>query len=47
MRHFANGSAESYSVGVVDVARWEQYELGEMPREASVATAAASGGGLP
>ncbi len=29
MRHFANGSAESYSVGVVDVARWEQYELGD------------------
>ena len=27
MRHFASGSAESYAVGVVDVARWEQYSL--------------------
>jgi len=29
MRHFVRGSADSYSVGVVDVARWEQYELGD------------------
>lgn len=29
MRHFASDSAESYSVGVVDVARWEQYGLGD------------------
>ena len=28
MRHFAGDSAESYAVGVVDVARWEQYGLG-------------------
>jgi mannose-6-phosphate isomerase-like protein (cupin superfamily) len=28
MRHFVSGSADSYSVGVVEVARWEQYELG-------------------
>jgi mannose-6-phosphate isomerase-like protein (cupin superfamily) len=27
MRHFASDSAESYAVGVVDVARWEQYGL--------------------
>lgn len=27
MRHFASGSAKSYPVGVVDVARWEQYAL--------------------
>jgi quercetin dioxygenase-like cupin family protein len=27
MRHFANDSAESYAVGVVEVARWEQYHL--------------------
>jgi mannose-6-phosphate isomerase-like protein (cupin superfamily) len=27
MRHFESGSAESYAVGVVDVARWEQYGL--------------------
>jgi quercetin dioxygenase-like cupin family protein len=30
MRHFANRSAESYAVGVVEVARWEQYELGDI-----------------
>jgi len=30
MRHFANGSAESYRVGVVDVSRWEQYDLGDL-----------------
>ncbi len=29
MRHFPRDSAESYSVGVVDVARWEQYRLGD------------------
>jgi mannose-6-phosphate isomerase-like protein (cupin superfamily) len=29
MRHFASDSAESYAVGVVDVARWEQYALGD------------------
>ncbi len=29
MRHFASDAAESYSVGVVDVARWEQYSLGD------------------
>jgi len=27
MRHFASDSAESYAVGVVDVARWEQFGL--------------------
>jgi quercetin dioxygenase-like cupin family protein len=27
MRHFASDSAESSPVGVVDVARWEQYSL--------------------
>lgn len=27
MRHFASDSAESYAVGVVDVARWEQFAL--------------------
>ncbi len=29
MRHFVSGSADSCSVGVVEVARWEQYELGD------------------
>lgn len=29
MRHFANEAAESSAVGVVDVARWEQYALGD------------------
>lgn len=29
MRHFASGAAESYRVGVVDVARWEQFGLGD------------------
>lgn len=28
MRHFVRGVAESNSVGLVDVARWEQYSLG-------------------
>ena len=28
MRHFAGDSAESYAVGVIDVARWEQFGLG-------------------
>jgi quercetin dioxygenase-like cupin family protein len=28
MRHFVRGAAESRSVGPVDVARWEQYFLG-------------------
>jgi mannose-6-phosphate isomerase-like protein (cupin superfamily) len=27
MRHFASDSAETYAVGPVDVARWEQYSL--------------------
>lgn len=30
MRHFVSGSAESYAVGEVDVARWEQYGLGDV-----------------
>ena len=30
MRHFVSGSAESYVVGEVDVARWEQYGLGDV-----------------
>jgi len=35
MRHFVSDSAESYAVGAVDVARWEQYALGdELPFEA-------------
>ena len=35
MRHFARAAAESYAVGVVDVARWEQYSLdGTLPFEA-------------
>jgi mannose-6-phosphate isomerase-like protein (cupin superfamily) len=35
MRHFVSGSAESYTVGAVDVARWEQYALGdELPFQA-------------
>jgi quercetin dioxygenase-like cupin family protein len=29
MRHLVQDMAETYSVGVVDVARWEQYSLGE------------------
>lgn len=29
MRHFASDSAESYAVGVVDVAHWEQFGLGD------------------
>jgi quercetin dioxygenase-like cupin family protein len=29
MRHFDSGSADSYPVGVVDVARWEQYSLAD------------------
>ena|SRR5829696_998832 len=28
MRHFDSSSAESYTVGFVDVARWEQFSLG-------------------
>jgi mannose-6-phosphate isomerase-like protein (cupin superfamily) len=28
MRHFCSDSAESYAVGTVDIARWEQYALG-------------------
>ena len=27
MRHFASDSADSYAVGTVDVARWEQFGL--------------------
>lgn len=35
MRHFASGTAETYLVGPVDVARWEQYSLGDtMPFQA-------------
>jgi quercetin dioxygenase-like cupin family protein len=30
MRHFASRSAESYRVGVVDVSRWEQFDLGDL-----------------
>jgi quercetin dioxygenase-like cupin family protein len=30
MRHLARDSAESYPVGVVDVARWEQFGLGDL-----------------
>ncbi len=30
MRHLARESAESYPVGVVDVARWEQFGLGDL-----------------
>ncbi len=29
MRHFAADSADSYKAGVVDVARWEQFSLGD------------------
>jgi len=29
MRHFAGHSAESYTVGVVNVTRWEQFGLGD------------------
>src|SRR5262245_13385805 len=44
MRHFANGSAESYTVGVVDVARWEQYGLGDtLPFQAMWYTVPAGG----
>jgi mannose-6-phosphate isomerase-like protein (cupin superfamily) len=35
MRQFVSDSAESYTVGPVDVARWEQYGLGnELPFQA-------------
>ena len=30
MRHFSSDAAESYAVGTVDVARWEQFGLGEV-----------------
>lgn len=30
MRHFVSDSADSYAIGVVDVARWEQYGLGDV-----------------
>ena len=30
MRHFVSESAASYTVGVVDVARWEQFGLGDL-----------------
>jgi mannose-6-phosphate isomerase-like protein (cupin superfamily) len=30
MRTFDNTTADTYSVGAVDVMRWEQYELGEL-----------------
>jgi mannose-6-phosphate isomerase-like protein (cupin superfamily) len=43
MRHFATGSAESYAVGAVDVARWEQYGLGDtLPFQAMWYTVAPS-----
>ena len=35
MRHFVSATADSYAVGVVDVARWEQYGLdGTLPFQA-------------
>jgi mannose-6-phosphate isomerase-like protein (cupin superfamily) len=35
MRHLASGSADSYAVGSVDVARWEQFGLdGTLPFQA-------------
>ncbi len=35
MRHFASDSADSYAVGAVDVARWEQFGLdGTLPFQA-------------
>ena len=35
MRRFVSDSAESYTVGVVDVVRWEQFGLGDtMPFQA-------------
>jgi quercetin dioxygenase-like cupin family protein len=35
MRHFPSDAAESYAVGTVDVARWEQYSLeGTLPFQA-------------
>lgn len=35
MRHFASDSADSYAVGTVDVARWEQFGLdGTLPFQA-------------
>jgi mannose-6-phosphate isomerase-like protein (cupin superfamily) len=35
MRHFAGDSADSYAVGTVDVARWEQFGLdGTLPFQA-------------
>jgi mannose-6-phosphate isomerase-like protein (cupin superfamily) len=35
MRHFVSETADSYAVGVVDVARWEQYGLdGTLPFQA-------------
>ena len=35
MRHFASDSADSYAVGTVDVARWEQFGLdGMLPFQA-------------
>lgn len=35
MRHFASDTADSYAVGVVDVARWDQYGLdGTLPFQA-------------
>jgi quercetin dioxygenase-like cupin family protein len=35
MRHLARSSAESYAVGTVDIARWEQFGLdGQLPFQA-------------
>jgi mannose-6-phosphate isomerase-like protein (cupin superfamily) len=35
MRHFASASADSYTIGSVDVARWDQYSLQDtLPFEA-------------
>ena len=43
MRHFVSDSAESYAVGVVDVARWDQFGLSDvLPFEAMWYTVAPS-----
>jgi quercetin dioxygenase-like cupin family protein len=34
MRHFDRSSAESQPIGTVDVRRWEQYGLNELPFQA-------------
>ncbi|WP_412538118.1 cupin domain-containing protein [Longispora sp. K20-0274] len=46
MRQFSSGSAESSAIGVVDVARWEQYGLdGTMPFQAMWYTIPPGGSG--